>query len=208
MQKNLAPTKGNLMMAKNTLRLSKQGYEMLDKKRNILIREMMMLIEEAKEVEAKIEETFAAAYKALEAANVIMGVSDVQGLAHSAVIEDSIKIDLRSVMGVEIPVVKADTPEKRPVYGFCGTSSALDEASVKFNEVKVMTVRLTEIENAVYRLAMNIKKTQKRANALENITIPLYETLAKDIQNALEEKEREEHTRLKIIKRTKEKQEQ
>ena len=168
MAKTLAPTKGNLMMAKNTLRLSKQGYEMLDKKRNILIREMMLLIEEAKEVEAKIEETFAAAYKALESANVIMGV--------------------------------------RPVYGFNGTSSALDEASVKFNEVKVMTVKLTEIENAVYRLAMNIKKTQKRANALENITIPLYDKLSKDIQNALEEKEREEHTRLKIIKRTKEKQ--
>ena len=116
------------------------------------------------------------------------------------------KIDLRSVMGVEIPVVTADEPDGRPVYGFYGTSSALDEASVKFNEVKVMTVRLTEIENAVYRLAMNIKKTQKRANALENITIPLYESLSKEIQNALEEKEREEHTRLKIIKRTKEKQ--
>ena len=203
MAKTLAPTKGNLMMAKNTLRLSKQGYEMLDKKRNILIREMMLLIEEAKEVEAKIEETFAAAYKALESANVIMGVSKVQNLAHSAVLENSVKVDLRSVMGVEIPVVTADG---RPVYGFNGTSSALDEASVKFNEVKVMTVKLTEIENAVYRLAMNIKKTQKRANALENITIPLYDKLSKDIQNALEEKEREEHTRLKIIKRTKEKQ--
>ncbi len=204
MQKNLAPTKGNLMMAKNTLRLSKQGYEMLDKKRNILIREMMLLIEEAKEVEAKIEETFAVAYKALESANLIMGVNKVQNLAHSAVLEDSVKIDLRSVMGVEIPIVRVDKTEKRPVYGFAGTSAALDEASVKFQEVKIMTVRLTEIENAVYRLAMNIKKTQKRANALENITIPLYETLAKDIQNALEEKEREEHTRLKIIKRTKE----
>lgn len=206
MQKNLAPTKGNLMMAKNTLRLSKQGYEMLDKKRNILIREMMLLIEEAKEVEAKIEETFAAAYKALESANIIMGVSKVQNLAHSAVLENSVRIDLRSVMGVEIPVVTSDEPDGRPVYSFYGTSSALDEASVKFNEVKVMTVRLTEIENAVYRLAMNIKKTQKRANALENITIPLYESLSKEIQNALEEKEREEHTRLKIIKRTKEKQ--
>ena len=197
MAKTLAPTKGNLMMAKNTLRLSKQGYEMLDKKRNILIREMMLLIEEAKEV---------AAYKALESANVIMGVSKVQNLAHSAVLENSVKVDLRSVMGVEIPVVTADKPDGRPVYGFNGTSSALDEASVKFNEVKVMTVKLTEIENAVYRLAMNIKKTQKRANALENITIPLYDKLSKDIQNALEEKEREEHTRLKIIKRTKEKQ--
>ncbi len=203
MQRNLAPTKGNLMMAKNTLRLSKQGYEMLDKKRNILIREMMLLIEEAKELEAEIEQTFAAAYKALAAANLIMGVSAVQDLAHSAVFEDSVKIDLRSVMGVEIPVVTAEKPVKRPVYSFHGTSSALDEASAKFNEVKMMTVRLTEIENAVYRLAMNIKKTQKRANALENITIPLYEGLAKEIQNALEEKEREEHTRLKIIKKTK-----
>lgn len=206
MQKNLAPTKGNLMMAKNTLRLSKQGYEMLDKKRNILIREMMLLIEEAKEVEEKIEETFAAAYKALESANVIMGVNNVQNLAHSAVLEDSVKIDLRSVMGVEIPVVTSDEIQNRPSYSFHGTSSALDEATMKFNQVKVMTMRLAEIENAVYRLAMNIKKTQKRANALENITIPLYEGLAKEIQNALEEKEREEHTRLKIIKKTKENQ--
>ena len=203
MQKTLAPTKGNLMTAKNTLRLSKQGYEMLDKKRNILIREMMLLIEEAKEVEAKIEKTFAAAYKALESANIIMGVSKVRSLAHSSVFENSVKIDLRSVMGVEIPVVTVGKTDKRPVYSFYSTSSALDEATMRFGEVKEMTVRLTEIENAVYRLAMNIKKTQKRANALENITIPLYENLTKEIQNALEEKEREEHTRLKIIKKTK-----
>ena len=71
----------------------------------------------------------------------------------------------------------------------------------KFTAVKKLTIRLAEIENAVYRLAMNIKKTQKRANALKNITIPLYESLTKSISNALEEKEREEHTRLKIIKK-------
>ncbi len=205
MQRNLAPTKGNLMMVKNTLRLSKQGYEMLDKKRNILIREMMTLIEEAKEVEEKIEKTFAEAYKALEYANVIMGVNKIQSLARSAVPEDSVKVDLRSVMGVELPVVRIKKPDGRPAYAFHGTSSALDEAGVKFGEVKMMTVRLTEIENAVYRLAMNIKKTQKRANALEDITIPLYENLSRELQNSLEEKEREEHTRLKIIKRGKEK---
>ena len=204
MQNDAAPTKGNLIAAKNTLRLSRQGYEMLDKKRNILIREMMNLIEEAKRVEEDIERTFAAAYKALEGANIIMGVSHVQYLARCAKIEDSVKVDLRSVMGVEIPVVTADAKSGRPAYSFGDTSSALDEAMDKFNEVKSLTVRLTEIENAVYRLAMNIKKTQKRANALENITIPRYENITKEIANALEEKEREEHTRLKIIKRTKE----
>ncbi len=207
MAKVLAPTKGNLMTAKNTLRLSKQGYEMLDKKRNILIREMMMLIDKAKEVEEKIEITFAEAYKALEAANTIMGVSRVQNIAHSAIPENGVSIDLRSVMGVEIPVVKLAENDSKPIYSFYSTSSALDEAAVKFNEVKRLTAELTETENAVYRLAMNIKRTQKRANALQNITIPLYEKMTKDIQNSLEEKDREEHSRLKVIKRNKEKQE-
>lgn len=203
MAKAITPTKGNLMAAKNTLRLSKQGYEMLDKKRNILIREMMQLIEEAKEVENNIETTFAQAYHALESANIIMGVNAVSDFARTAVIEDSVSIQLRSVMGVEIPVVRMDDDDKRPMYSFYATSSSLDEATVKFEQVKKLSSRLAEIENAVYRLAMNIKKTQKRANALENITIPLYERVTKEITSALEEKEREEHTRLKVIKKQK-----
>ncbi len=204
MQANTAPTKGNLMAAKNTLRLSQRGYEMLDKKRNILIREMMQLIEEAKEVEAGIEQTFSHAYRALEDVSLIMGMHNIEKFAYSAPIENGVTIDLRSVMGVEIPVVHGGESAERPVYSFYSTTSALDDALIKFNEVKRMTIRLTEIENAVYRLAINIRKTQKRANALENITIPLYERLTKDISSALEEKEREEHTRLKIIKRGKE----
>lgn len=200
MAKVLAPTKGNLMAAKNTLRLSKQGYEMLDKKRNILIREMMTLIEEAKEVEAQIETVFSSAYHALEAANIMSGMDRVHDLAHATVIDDSVNINLRSVMGVEIPSVSIDNLPIRPMYSFNSTNSAFDEALVRFAEVKRLTVKLAETENAVYRLAMGIKKTQKRANALQNITIPAYEKIVKDIRNALEEKDREEHTRLKIIK--------
>ena len=205
MQKTLAPTKGNLMSAKNTLRLSKQGYEMLDKKRNILIREMMELIEEAKEVETQIEETFSHAYRALESANVLMSINSVSEHAHSAVFDESVEIDLRSVMGVEIPVIRSKKFSGRPMYGFSDTTSAIDEAFLQFNEVKYLTIRLAEIENSVYRLAMNIKKSQKRANALENITIPMYEAIVKNITTALEEKDREEHSRLKVIKTKKEK---
>ena len=69
--------------------------------------------------------------------------------------------------------------------------------------MKRLTIRLAEIENAVYRLAMNIKKTQRRANALKNIIIPRYEGIVSNIQNVLEEKDREEFTRLKVIKRQK-----
>ena len=64
-----------------------------------------------------------------------------------------------------------------------------------------MSIELAAIENSAYRLATNVKKTQKRANALQNITIPTFTERVKSISNALEEKEREEFTRLKVIKR-------
>ena len=89
----------------------------------------------------------------------------------------------------------------KPAYPFYGTKMSLDEACEKFQKVKELTIRLAQVETSAYRLAYNIKKTQKRANALQNITIPKYEALTKSIQGALEEKEREEFTRLKVIKR-------
>lgn len=108
-------------------------------------------------------------------------------------------------MGTEIPLVEYDEKkDTTPSYAFYNTRLSLDEACKHFNKVKELTIRLSMIENAAYRLATNIKKTQKRANALKNITIPYYSTLTVNIANALEEKEREEFTRLKVIKSTKE----
>ena len=90
-----------------------------------------------------------------------------------------------------------------PTYAVSTTKDAVDQALEAFRKVKDLTVKLTMVENAAYRLASNIKKTQKRANALQNITIPMYSKLVYSISNALEEKEREEFTRLKVIKRRK-----
>ena len=107
-------------------------------------------------------------------------------------------------MGTEIPLVRYDAEQNlRPAYAFFRTRDSLDEARAAFARVKDLTVRLAQVETAAYRLAANIQKTQKRANALKNITIPHYEELAKTIGAALEEKEREEFTRLKVIKKQK-----
>ena len=69
-------------------------------------------------------------------------------------------------------------------------------------------MELAEVEGSVYRLAVAIKKTQKRANALNNIMIPKFTATIKFITEALEEKEREEFSRLKVIKSQKDKAEQ
>lgn len=203
MDPNTFPTKGNLILAKNSLALSKQGFELMDKKRNILIREMMELIDQAKEIQTQIDTTFRYAYSALQRANMEIGIAFVEQIAYTVPIENSIRIKTRSVMGTEIPLVEYAPENNRPTYAYYSTKMSLDEAKAAFEKVKELSIRLSMIENAAIRLATNIKKTQKRANALKNITIPKFEALTKDIQNALEEKEREEFTRLKVIKRMK-----
>ena len=197
------PTKGYLILAKNSLALANQGYELMDKKRNILIRELMELIDQAKDIQEQIDSTFTHAYKCLQHANIEHGISLVSQLAYTVPIEDSIKIKSRSIMGTEIPLVDYTPDENQPTYSFSTTDESIDRAREAFRKVKELTIKLSMIENAAYRLATNIKKTQKRANALKNITIPTYTTLVSSISNALEEKEREEFTRLKVIKQRK-----
>ena len=175
----------------------------MDKKRNILIRELMGMIDEAKDIQRQIDVTFREAYKALQVANMEIGINNVQTLSYTVPVEDSIRIKTRSIMGVEIPLVEADPFGETPTYAFYSTKESLDKARLAFEKVKELTLRLSMIENSAYRLAAAIKKTQKRANALKNITIPHYMQLSKDIAEALEEKEREEFTRLKVIKQRK-----
>lgn len=199
----IIPTKSNLLAVKRSLVLAKLGYDLMDRKRNILIREMMSMIDQAKEIQAKIDSTFRTAYAALQNANITLGI--IEQIALTVPVDDSVVIKFRSVMGVEVPIVRTETEPSKVYYGFSATSSVLDEVYIHFLEVKRFTALLAEVETSVYRLAVAIKKTQKRANALKNIIIPNFNSIVRNISDALEEKDREEFTRLKVIKATKEK---
>lgn len=201
MAEQIFPTKGNLLKAKRSLRQAKMGYELMDRKRNILIREMVELTDEAKLLRESIDGTYTAAYKALQRANISMGV--VSDIAKTFPVDSSLKLNVRSVMGVELPKLSAEKQEYELHYGMHRTNSAFDEAYICFSKAKEITVKLAETENSIYRLAIAIKKTQKRANALKNIMIPKFENTVRFITNALEEKEREEFSRQKVIKKAK-----
>ncbi len=198
MAEQVFPTKGNLIKARKTLALCKMGYDLMDKKRNILIREMMQLLDKAQVLRSSVEDTYREAYAALQEANITLGVIDK--LAESVPIETGIEVTYRSVMGVDIPDVTLRDHESFVPYGFYSTNSQLDKAYISFTKVKEITVMLAEVDNSVYRLAIAIKKAQRRANALQNILIPRYEDMVRFIIDSLEEKEREEFSRLKVIK--------
>ena len=195
-------TKGNLISTQRSLALAKTGYELMDKKRNILIREMMLLVDKATSIQSEIDKVFSEAYASLIEANLSSGV--IQSIAEAVPVENGVRIRTKSVMGVEVPLVTLEEKREETVpYGLMETDAALDNDYSKFERVKELCVTLSEIENSVYRLAIAIKKTQRRANSLKNIVIPRQEATVKFIVNTLEEKEREEFSRMKIIKNRK-----
>ncbi|MDR0197389.1 MAG: V-type ATP synthase subunit D [Oscillospiraceae bacterium] len=198
MAEQVFPTKGNLMKAKRSLRQARLGYELMDRKRNILIREMVELSDRAKELEGTIEKVFAEAYLALQRANIMLGVN--VPAAGQIPIEDRAQLSYRSVMGVVIPRVVLPRAPLKAHYSMSQANSQFDVAYIKFNETKYIAATIAEIENSIYRLAVAVKKTQKRANALQNILIPKYLEQVAFITGALEEKDREEFSRQKVIK--------
>lgn len=198
MNKKVFPTKSNLINTKKSLELTKTGWEFLDKKRSILVREMMMTIDKAREIQSQMNRVYSEAYDAVREASVSQGLFG--GYSLSVPVDNSIEIEYRSVMGIEIPKITMSQGEIKPYYGMEDTCSQLDEAYLKFNELKGLICSLAEVESSVYRLAEAVKKTQKRANALKNIVIPGYEKTVKYISEALDENERESFSRLKVVK--------
>lgn len=198
---NFVPTKANLMAAKNSLEFSKKGFELLDKKRNVLIREMMSYVATAHELQEKINITFSKAYEALIEANIISGVINVEDISMTVEEANDYELLFKSVMGVEVPIINFDKKDINLKYSVFRTGAAIDEAMREFNNVRYLTYELAEVENAVYKLAMEVKKTQKRANALQNIQIPKFQEIVKFVTEVLEEKDREDFFRLKIVKK-------
>ena len=189
------------MAAKSSLDFSQKGFELLDKKRNVLIREMMSYVDKARVLQNQVNMTFSKAYKALQFANINSGITNIQDIAIT--VEEAVDYEIlfKSVMGVEVPKIIFERKEIEPKYGFYRSNASIDEAMKEFNSIKYLTYELAEVENAVYRLAMEVKKTQKRANALQNIQIPKYEEIVKFVTEVLEEKEREDFFRLKVVKK-------
>ena len=201
MAQQVFPTKGNLIASKRSLALAMLGYDLLDRKRNILIRELMLLVDKAGELKASVENVYKEAYAALQVANISHGV--ITPYAECVPVDNGLEITSRSVMGVELPKVTFKAQELDINYGFMNTTSQLDRAYLAFDKVKKLTAELAEVESSIYRLSTAIRKTQRRANALQNIIIPRTRETVKYISDSLEAKEREEFSRLKVIKAVK-----
>ena len=203
MDMSYLPTYSNLIKARNTLKLSRKGHELLDRKKNILVAEMLKYVEQARSLKEKADVAFLEAYAMLQEANIDIGIENIMKIADSSIEDDGVSILFKTLMGVEIPMVRYNPPEKVVDYTFYNTTSAVDKAVIAFIKLKTIIVEIAQIDNTIFKLSQAILKTQKRSNALKNIVIPRTKKLELKIQGAIEEREREDFARLKVIKKGK-----
>jgi V/A-type H+-transporting ATPase subunit D len=206
MIEGINPTRMELLKLKDREKLAVKGYSLLKEKRNALIMEFFNILERVKGSRENVEEKLKEAFEDLTASQVIMGDLAVNKAALSVKESVEVDIDSRSIMGVVVPVVESSTSPERTVvergYGFVDTSVKLDEAAKKFEESIALIIELGEIEKTIILLAGEIESTKRRVNALEHIIIPRLENTVKYIEMRLEEMERENFVRLKMIKKS------
>lgn len=205
MIEGINPTRMELLKLKDREKLAVKGHSLLKEKRNALIMEFFNILERVKGSREDVEKTLTEAYKDLTAAQIVMGDLAVKKAAMSVKEFVDVDIDSRSVMGVVVPVLDSDIHKRTIVergYGFLDTSVKLDEAAHKFEESIKLIIELGEIEKTIILLAGEIESTKRRVNALEHIIIPKLENTVKYIEMRLEEMERENFVRLKMIKKT------
>jgi V/A-type H+/Na+-transporting ATPase subunit D len=198
---NIPPTRSNLIRIKQELEFLREGYEILNRKREVLAGELIRVAHDAEELEQRVWKALEIAYRAIERAQLSMGRERVEWAALAAV-NKTVQVQLRTrgIMGVPIPVIETTGGPQEMSYSPGDTNAALDEATIAFREVLALVPDLSRQETAVWRLAVELRKTQRRVNALQYIFIPDYEETITFIISTLEEREREEIFQLKMFK--------
>ena len=199
-QINIAPTRTNLIRLKKDLRFAKEGHEILDRKREALTTELVSVAKEADTVQKEVWALLQKAYDGMEKARLLMGSDHVEWASLAVNKTVDVKLKLRGIMGVAIPSIEARGEPPKLLYSPDGTAAVLDEASTAFRDVLLRIPQLAMLTATVWRLANELRKTQRRVNALQHIFIPQYKDQIDFIVSSLEEREREETFRLKWLK--------
>lgn len=199
-QINVPPTRTNLIRLKKDLRFAREGYEILDRKREALTGELVRVAKEADAIQKEVWALLQTAYDAMQKARMIMGSDHVEWAALAVNKTVDVHLKLRGIMGVAIPMIEARGEPPKLLYSPGDTAAVLDEASAAFRDVLLQVPQLAMLTATVWRLANELRKTQRRVNALQHIFIPQYENTVAFIISSLEEREREETFRLKLLK--------
>lgn len=197
---NVAPTKSNHLALRQQLEFAQNGFDLLEQKRQILVYELMSRLGRAKDLERRVAEALAPAYAALKQTTLDIGSAALDRAVLAVNLKHQVTFSDLMVMGLRLPKVALQAGREQVQFGTGGTSAQTDAAMRRFIAALPLIAQLAEIENAVVRLASELRKTQRRCNALSRIFMPEYASTIDYIASSLEERERESFVNLRMIK--------
>lgn len=195
------PTRMDLLKLKKRITLATRGHQLLSEKLDTLMSEFFKVMGQAKGIREELAISLESGRKNMTMAKALSPFGEIESVAASVDSRGEIDMDIRNLMGVKIPVIKESETEVRMSYSLIHTSAKLDESAADFNEAFNKLLTLIESEEALRRIGEEISKIKRRTNALEYILIPNLKHTQAYIRFMLEELERENFFRLKIIKR-------
>jgi len=200
--KQVVATKIELIKIRRSMQISKMVHKILDDKREVLLKKIDEMIDEANKAREDIWDPLDDIYKSIFHSYLTLGTSVIQSLASSTPPSISVDVHIKRIVDVKIPSLEVSTKNKSPnlTYGFSDTNSSLDQATKLIRDILPGICKAAEYENAIFSLAKELEKTQKLINALEYVIIPQYQNALTFIKSTLEEREREEFVRLKKVK--------
>jgi len=197
---NIPPTKSSLLRVQADLDVAREGYDLLEQKRQILVIELMNQVARAKTIQQEVEAALARAFEAVREAALTVGSEAMRRESAAVRADHRVRVTSRQVMGIALPTVTLEVAALVPPFA-PGEGTARSEVVMHaFREVLALIGQLAEVETVVFRVARELRKTQRRVNALDRIFIPAYRQTITYITDTLEEREREEFVTMKMLK--------
>ncbi len=195
------PTKLELIKIKRSLTVAKSVYKILEDKRDVLLKRIDEMIDEAGQARTDMSEPLHNAYRSLFNAYLTLGSNKLESIAHTTPSHLDIDVNVKVIVDVRIPTITITEKKLGLNYGFADSNSNLDQTTKMMRLVLPKILKAAEYENAILSLARGLEKTQRLINALEYVIMPDHAESIKFISSILEEREREDFTRLKHVKK-------
>jgi V/A-type H+-transporting ATPase subunit D len=199
------PTRSELLERRSQIQLAQQGMDLLKQKRDALLIEFMSVMDETLRLSSQLQKTTAEAQYSLAVAKSVDGNVAVRSVGMATKGDVSVDMTGTKIMGISVPVVtKGESPVRSSFtrgYSVTGVSSRIDESADKFERILDVIIEYADIETRLKRLGEEIQKTNRRVNALEQITVPGLKEQVAYIRQTLDERAREDLFRLKKVKK-------
>lgn len=200
MAENVAPTRSNLLQRRDQLRLALRGADLLKRKRDALIGEFFDLVKASLEARRALNAASREAYFSLFLAKAWDSPEAVESVSLAAAQGLDVEITVENLFGVKVPTVQPPEFSNELPFSPVGVGAQTLAAAEQFRKLTEALVRVAATETRLRRIGEEIKKTNRRVNALEQLVIPGINWEIKDIRSVLDQRALEEVTVLKRIK--------